>query len=70
VRGVGASKADAFEQAALALTAAVTDPASVVPRERVQIECAAADDEALGGPVVLINKYSGAMGGALAPEIR
>jgi tRNA nucleotidyltransferase (CCA-adding enzyme) len=47
VRGIGASKAGAFAQAALALTAVVADPASVVPRERVPIDCSAADDEAL-----------------------
>lgn len=47
VRGMGASKAEAFEQAALAMTAAVTDPVSVVPRERVPIRCEAPDDELL-----------------------
>jgi SHS2 domain-containing protein len=47
VRGYGASQAAAFEQAALALTAVVTDPRSVVPRERVAIACEAADDELL-----------------------
>ncbi len=47
VRGFGASKAEAFEQAALALTAAVSDPATVEPREAVSIECEAPDDELL-----------------------
>jgi SHS2 domain-containing protein len=47
VRGFGASKAEAFEQAAMALTAVVTDPGLVSPRERIAIECAAADDELL-----------------------
>jgi SHS2 domain-containing protein len=47
VRGRGASKAQAFEQAALALTGAVTDPAAVAPREAVQLQCAAPDDELL-----------------------
>lgn len=47
MRGLGASVAQAFEQAALALTAAVTDPASVAPREAVRIECAAPDEELL-----------------------
>lgn len=47
VRGLGATKAAAFEQAALALTAAVTDPASVRPLERVAIACEAPDDELL-----------------------
>lgn len=47
VRGVGATKAEAFEQAALAMTAAVADPGSVAPRERVAIRCEAPDDELL-----------------------
>ncbi len=47
VRGFGASKTEAFEQAALALTAVVTDLALVEPRERVTIECGAPDDELL-----------------------
>jgi SHS2 domain-containing protein len=47
VRGHGASQAAAFEQAAMALTGVVTDPRSVVPRERVAIACEAADDELL-----------------------
>ena len=44
VRGIGADKETAFEQAALALTAAVTDPASVAAREAVEIACSAPDD--------------------------
>jgi len=47
VRGLGATKAAAFEQAALALTAAVADPATVRERERVPIACEAPDDELL-----------------------
>ncbi len=47
VRGFGATPAQAFEQAALALTAVVTDPADVVGRETVAIECEAADLELL-----------------------
>ncbi len=47
VRGIGATKAEAFEQAALAMTAVVTDPSGVEPRERVDIDCSAADDELL-----------------------
>jgi len=47
VRGFGATKAAAFEQAALALTAVVADPVTVAPRERVQIACEAADDAML-----------------------
>src|SRR3970040_1615461 len=47
VRGFGASKAEAFEQAALALTAAITDPAAVRPLERIELRCEAPDDEVL-----------------------
>ena len=47
VRGVGATQAEAFEQAALAMTAVVADPDTVRPAERVHIECEGADDELL-----------------------
>ena len=47
VRGFGLTKAAAFEQAALALTAAITDPARVAAQETVEIACQAADDELL-----------------------
>jgi len=47
VRGVGPTLAAAFEQAALAMTAVVTDPASVAPAMAVDIDCEAPDDELL-----------------------
>jgi tRNA nucleotidyltransferase (CCA-adding enzyme) len=47
VRGIAATKAGAFEQAALALTAVVTDPAGVECRQVVEIGCEAPDDELL-----------------------
>lgn len=47
VRGHGATPAEAFSRAALALTAIVTDPASVRPREAVEIDCRAPDLELL-----------------------
>ena len=47
VRGVGESKSEAFEQAALALTAVVTDPSNVKGREAISIRCEAPDDELL-----------------------
>ena len=47
VRGIGASKAEAFEQAALALTAVVTDPQALSAGEQVEITCEAPDDELL-----------------------
>jgi SHS2 domain-containing protein len=47
VRGFGATRAQAFEQAALALTAVVSDPAAIEPRERVDVACQASDEELL-----------------------
>jgi tRNA nucleotidyltransferase (CCA-adding enzyme) len=47
VRGYGETKAQAFEQAALAMTAVVTDPACVDHVSAVSIECEALDDDLL-----------------------
>lgn len=47
VRGYGASKAQAFERAALALTAVVANPITVRPLESIVIRCEAPDDELL-----------------------
>ena len=47
VRGYGASVAEAFEQAALALTAVVADPSTVRPLEHVGLSCEAPDNELL-----------------------
>ena len=47
VRGVGHTAAEAFEQAAIALTAVVTDPESVVPNREIRIRCEAPDIEML-----------------------
>ena len=47
LRGYGATLAQAFEQAAVALTAVITEPASVRPRQAVDIACAAPDAEIL-----------------------
>lgn len=47
VRGVAGSKAAAFEQAALAMTAIVADLNDVSPVEAVELECEAPDDELL-----------------------
>lgn len=44
VRGIGHTKEQAFEQAALALTEVVTEVTSIVPGEAVEIECAAPSD--------------------------
>jgi SHS2 domain-containing protein len=47
VRGCGPTPAAAFEQAAVALTAVVTNPAFVESSERVVVECRAPDLELL-----------------------
>lgn len=47
VRGSGATLAEAFEQGARALTAVITDPRHVRPRDCIVIECSAPDHELL-----------------------
>jgi len=47
VRGVAPTLAQAFEQAALALTAVVVEPTQVRPAETRRVECQAPDDELL-----------------------
>ena len=47
VRGSGATRQEAFEQAALALTAVLTDPGHVSSKDAVEIRCEAPDDELL-----------------------
>jgi SHS2 domain-containing protein len=47
VRGSGVTRAEAFEQAALALTAVVTEPAGIAAQEAVAIRAEAPDDELL-----------------------
>ena len=47
VRGFGATKREAFEQAALGLTAVVTDPETVRREEVIDVSCEAPDDELL-----------------------
>ena len=47
VRGMGSSKERAFAQAAVALTAVITEPASIAAKECVEIACDAPDDELL-----------------------
>jgi len=47
LRGIGATPGQAFEQAALAMTAVITDPASVAATEAVDIRCHAPDIELL-----------------------
>jgi len=47
IRGVGATREEAFAQAAIALTAVITEPEKVQPREVVEIVCRDDDDELL-----------------------
>lgn len=47
VRGIGPTRAEAFEQAALALSAIVTDPSEVAARDEVVVRGEAPDDELL-----------------------
>ncbi len=47
VRGIGTTKEQAFEQAALAMTAIVTDPDHIDTKEMIEINCEAPDDELL-----------------------
>jgi SHS2 domain-containing protein len=47
VRGTGRTLAEAFEQAALALTAVITDPAAVRDRETVEVALEGSDPELL-----------------------
>lgn len=47
VRGLGTTLEQAFEQAALALTAVITDPATVAQKERIRLSCEAPDAELL-----------------------
>jgi SHS2 domain-containing protein len=47
VRGIGPDVAQAFEQGALALTAAITDPGTVRPSDTVRLELQCADPELL-----------------------
>lgn len=47
VRGIGMTKEAAFEEAAVALTAVITDPMTVAKTHAVTIACEAPDDELL-----------------------
>ena len=47
VRGIGPTVAQAFEQAAVAMAAVITDPQTVRPVQAVEISCNAPDPEIL-----------------------
>jgi SHS2 domain-containing protein len=47
IRGLGPTREEAFAQAAMALTAVITDLEKVEPRQAVDIECKEQDDDLL-----------------------
>jgi len=47
VRGSGQTRSEAFEQAALAMTAVITEPDTVAGGEKIEINVSAPDDEFL-----------------------
>jgi SHS2 domain-containing protein len=47
VRGIAPTLAGAFEQAAVAMTAAMVDPQTVEAKERIELQCQAPDPELL-----------------------
>ena len=47
IRGFGQSKSQAFEQGALALTAVITEPKQIKPKEKIRITCQTGDQEIL-----------------------
>ncbi len=47
VRGIGATKSDAFEQVSLALTAVVANPETIEALEPLEVTCEAENDEML-----------------------
>ena len=65
VRGHGATIEEAFEQAALALTAIVTDPEAVQTFNEIRVECEAPDRELLLAEWLNAVIYEMAVGGML-----
>lgn len=47
IRGIGHSMAEAFEQAAIGLTAVICDPKTVHPRQVIEVSCENPDPELL-----------------------
>ena len=47
VRGIGPTESAAFEQAAVAMTAVITDPESVLLRDEIRVACQSPDHELL-----------------------
>lgn len=70
VRGLGPSLEAAFEQAALALTAVIADPATVDARREVRIQCQAPDAELLLADWLNALVYRMAVEGMLFGRVR
>lgn len=47
IRGIGATEEEAFEQAALALTAVLAEPGTIASERMIEVECQAPDRETL-----------------------
>ena len=47
IRGFGATRDEAFEQAAIGMIAVITDPTNVISKDVIDISCEAPDDEFL-----------------------
>ena len=47
IRGIGPTMAEAFAQAAVAMTAVITDPRNVLPREKITVTASDPDPELL-----------------------
>jgi tRNA nucleotidyltransferase (CCA-adding enzyme) len=47
IRGLGSTREQAFEQAAVALTAVITNPDSIEPEQKVEVKCDGLDGELL-----------------------
>jgi len=70
IRGIGATRGEAFEQAAQALTAVITDPVHVAQRIAVEIRCEAPDIELLLADWLNAIVYEMATRGALFGRYR
>lgn len=47
VRGIGLTREEAFEQAALALTAVIVEPSNIARKDVIELSCSSSDDELL-----------------------
>jgi len=70
VRGYGDSLGDAFAAVATAMTALITEPSGVLPRERVDFACSASDPELLLYDFLNALVFEMAVGGHLFGRFR